>query len=123
MCQPGAGDLRTQLDVRVRHRGDHVRRNGAITLGSFPGAPSGIIAISGGIVTPTIFMGSANPFTITGTFYAPAGQIMDTGGGVSVNTFTGSMVGSEIFFGLSAGSTWNFSSGGASGGSGWSLYQ
>ncbi len=48
---------------------------------------------------------------------------MNTGGGVSINTFTGRMVAREIFFGLSAGSTWNFSGGGPSGGSGWSLYQ
>jgi len=96
--------------------------NGAITLGPFPGAPSGIIAISGGITTPTIFMGAANPYTVNGSFYAPLGQVMNTGGGAAINTFTGKMVAKEIFFGLSAGSTWNFSGGGP-GGSNWSLYQ
>lgn len=96
--------------------------NGAITLGPFPGAPSGLIAISGGIVTPTIFMGAANPYTVNGSFYAPLGQVMNTGGGAAINTFTGKMVAKEIFFGLSAGSTWNFSGGGP-GGSNWSLYQ
>ena len=97
--------------------------NGPITLGNFPGAPSGLIAISGGIVTPTIFMGAANPYTINGSFYAPLGQLMNTGGGAAINAFNGKMVAREIFFGLSAGSTWNFANGGPSGGSGWSLYQ
>jgi hypothetical protein len=96
--------------------------NNGITLGAFPGAPAGIVAISGGIVTPTIFMGSANPYTVTGSFYAPLGQIMNVGGGTSINTFAGKLVAREIFFALSAGSTWNFSGGGP-GGSDWSLYQ
>jgi hypothetical protein len=96
--------------------------NGGITLSAFPGAPNRIIAISGGIVTPTIFMGAANPYVVDGSFYAPAGQIMNTGGGATINTFNGKMVANEIFFALSAGSTWNFSGGGP-GGSGWSLYQ
>jgi Flp pilus assembly protein TadG len=97
--------------------------NNGVTLSNFPGAPGNIVAISGGSGGgPVIFMGSANPYTVTGTFYAPNGQLMNTGGGPLPSTFNGRMVAKEIFFGLSAGSVWNFTGGGPSLGT-WKLFQ
>ena len=94
----------------------------SITLGNYPGVPGSIIAITMSAGAPAIHMGSANAYTVTGSMYAPLGQIMSNGGGTGVNTFNGKIVGREIFMALSAGSTWNFSGGGPSGGT-WSLYQ
>jgi Flp pilus assembly protein TadG len=98
--------------------------NNGVTLGYFPGAPGNIVAITGSSAGgPVIFMGSADPYTVTGTFYAPNGQLMNTGGGALPNTFNGRMVAKEIFFGLSAGSVWNFAGGGGPSLSSWSLYR
>lgn len=96
--------------------------NNGLTLGNYPGVPGNIIAITMNAGAPAIHLGSAAKFTVTGSIYAPLGQIMANGGGTGPNLFNGKLVGNTIYMGVSAGGTWNFSGGGPSG-SAWSLYQ
>jgi hypothetical protein len=98
--------------------------NNNITLSAAAGVPNNLIVFAGGSGGgPTINMGSAGTYTMTGSFYAPLGHINGGGGNVGGFQLAGSIVGYTIFLGMDPGGTWNITGGGGPSGSGWSLYQ
>jgi hypothetical protein len=82
--------------------------------------PDGIVAYSSGNGSPAIQFGNWD-LTISGSLYAPNGQVMI--GSQGTVTMTGSAVGNTVFLGMGNNATWTIGSPGGAGSTGWQMSQ